>query len=101
VQYEEPLIAKSGDQADFRLPDFTVHYQGRTWYWEHLGMLNKASYLTDWAEKKRWYRNNHYWEQVITSKDHPGGLGGIVYVDEIRRNARERILPGCLSTRHP
>lgn len=91
VRYEEQLIAKSGDPKDFRLPDFTIHHQGQTWYWEHLGMLNKASYKYDWELKQKWYEENGYWNRVLTSQDHAGGLGGIVYADEIRQTARTRI----------
>ena len=91
VSYEEPLISKSGDPKDFRLPDFTIHQQGRIWYWEHLGMLDKASYQEDWELKQKWYRNNGYWERVLTSSDHPGGLGGVVYADEVRDTARSLI----------
>jgi exodeoxyribonuclease V alpha subunit len=91
VSYEEPLIAKSGDPKDFRLPDFTIHHQGQAWYWEHLGMLDKVSYRDDWRLKQLWYRDNGYWERVLTSEDHPGGLGGILYADEVRENARSRI----------
>jgi hypothetical protein len=91
LKYEEPLIAKSGDPKDFRLPDFTIYHQGRTWYWEHLGLLDKASYREDWQLKQQWYGDNGYWERVLTSEDHPGGLGGIVYADEIRTKARSRI----------
>src|SRR5258707_1748015 len=53
IKYELPLIAKSGNLKDFRLPDFTSFYQGQTWYWEHLGMLDKASYKWDWQMKER------------------------------------------------
>jgi exodeoxyribonuclease V alpha subunit len=91
VRYEEPLIAKSGDLKDFRLPDFTVRFQGRTWYWEHLGMLDKASYKEDWQLKQKWYRDNGFWDRVLTSEDHPGGLGGILYADEVRDTAKRRI----------
>src|SRR5262249_13901569 len=28
VRYEEPLISKSGEPKDFRLPDFTIRYRG-------------------------------------------------------------------------
>jgi exodeoxyribonuclease V alpha subunit len=91
VRYEQPLMNRHVDPADFRLPDFTVHHQGQTWYWEHLGMLDKATYKADWDLKQQWYRDNGYWGRVITSEDHPGGLGGIVYADEIRRTARQRI----------
>jgi len=31
------------------------------------------------------------WDQVITSEDYPGGLGGIVYADEMRKTAHEQI----------
>jgi len=92
VQYEHPLIAKSGDANDFRLPDFTISYQGRTWFWEHLGMLDTASYKAEWQDKERWYEVNGYSERLITSRDYPGGIGGIVYADEIRNTARTRIL---------
>lgn len=91
IKYEQPLPNKHADPKDFRLPDFTIHHQGRTWYWEHLGMLDKASYKADWNDKEKWYRDNGYWDRVITSQDHPGGLGGVVYADEVRRTARERL----------
>jgi hypothetical protein len=77
-------LNKKADPKDFRLPDFTIHYQGRTWYWEHLGMLEKATKKADWELKRQWYRDNAYWDRVLTSEDRPGGLGGVVYADEIR-----------------
>ena len=92
VEYEAPLMSKDGDANDFRLPDFTVHYQGKTWYWEHLGILDKASYKSDWELKRDWYKNNGFWDRVITSEDRSGGLGGVVYADEIQELARSRIL---------
>jgi exodeoxyribonuclease V alpha subunit len=93
VQYELPLTAKDGNPKDFRLPDFTIFHQGRTWYWEHLGMLDKASYQLDWQKKEQWYQANRYSDRLITSRDHPGGLGGVVYADEIREIAKARIFP--------
>ncbi len=92
IKYELPLIAKSGNLKDFRLPDFTIFYQGQTWYWEHLGMLDKASYKWDWQMKERWYQENGYSNVLLTSRDHPGGLGGVVYADEVRDVARAQIL---------
>ena len=38
-EYEEKLPSKD-DPNDFKLPDFTVSYEGDTFYWEHLGMLS-------------------------------------------------------------
>jgi hypothetical protein len=92
IKYEEQLRNKDGNELDFRLPDFTIYHQGKTWYWEHLGMLDKASYRSDWKEKQNWYKRNNYWDYVITSEDHPGGRGGTVYADEIRETARVKIL---------
>ena len=92
IEYEKELPAKDGNPKNFRLPDFTIHRKGRTWYWEHLGMLEKSSYKADWDLKQQWYKDNGYWDRVVTSEDHPGGLGGIVYADEVRRRAQERIL---------
>lgn len=91
VEYEKALTGRDGNPKNFRLPDFTIHHQGRTWYWEHLGLLHKASYKADWELKKQWSRKNGLWDQVVTSQDHPGGLGGIVYADEIRKTSDEQI----------
>ncbi len=71
-RYEEPLYAKDSD-SDFRLPDFTVSYEGDTFYWEHLGMLTLPSYRESWNRKKQWYKDNGYWDQVITSEDKSDG----------------------------
>lgn len=40
-KYEEPLYAKDGTMY---LPDFTVIFRGETYYWEHVGMLDKPDY---------------------------------------------------------
>jgi hypothetical protein len=92
IEYEKELPAKDGNPKNFRLPDFTIHRQGRTWYWEHLGMLEKSDYKQDWDLKQQWYKDNGYWEKVVTSEDHLGGLGGVVYADEILKTAQSRIL---------
>ena len=91
IEYEKELPAKDGNPKNFRLPDFTIHHLGRNWFWEHLGLLEESSYKADWELKKQWYKDSGYWERVITSEDHPGGLGGIVYADEIRKIAQKRI----------
>lgn len=40
------------------------------------------------ARKCRWRQS----QSVITSEDHAGGIGGIVYADEVREIARTRIM---------
>jgi hypothetical protein len=58
-QYEQKLTLKD-DPNEFRLPDFTISYEGDTFYWEHLGMLSVPSYKEQWERKEEWYRKNGY-----------------------------------------
>ena len=90
VDYERRLEARER-LDDFRLPDFTVSFEGEVYYWEHLGMLDVASYARSWARKRRWYEDNGYLDRVITSAD--GGGGGL-RVPEIEQRARRRIIRG-------
>jgi hypothetical protein len=87
-EYEEPLYSKK-NETDFRLPDFTIAYEGETWYWEHLGMLSKPSYAEAWERKKAWYQSNGWLDKVVTSED---GADGSIDVPAIERVAKERIL---------
>jgi len=87
-EYEEKLPSKDNPK-DFRLPDFTVTYEGDTFYWEHLGMLSVPSYKEAWERKKQWYADNGLLGQVITSEDGPDGS---IDAAEIERTARTRIL---------
>jgi len=87
-EYEKPLYSR-GDPKDFRLPDFTVSFEGDVFYWEHLGMLSIPAYRDGWERKKRWYQENGLEEQLITSED---GLDGSIDAGEIERIARSRIL---------
>ena len=88
-QYEQPLYSRS-DPKDFRLPDFTVSFEGDVYYWEHLGMLGVPSYRDAWDRKLRWYEdNNGYADRLITSED---GSDGSIDASRIERIARERIL---------
>jgi hypothetical protein len=77
------------DARDFRLPDFTVHCAGDTYFWEHLGMLDVPSYRESWERKSAWYEKNGYVSTLITSRDGPDGA---INAMEIERLARERIL---------
>ncbi len=51
--YEEPLDI-SGKTY---IPDFTLRYQGKTAYLEHLGMLRNKSYKKHWDEKRANYES--------------------------------------------
>lgn len=55
-EYERPLTL--GGKT--RYPDFTVEDEisGRTFYWEHLGMLSNPEYHAAWERKLAWYQSN-------------------------------------------
>ena len=86
--YEQPLFSRS-DPKDFRLPDFTVSFDGDVYYWEHLGMLGVPSYREAWERKRKWYEDNRYSVRLITSED---GSDGSIDAALIEKIARERIL---------
>jgi len=88
-EYEKKLLNNAGDPTDYRLPDFTVSYEGDTFYWEHLGMLSIPSYKEQWERKRKWYVANDYDACLITSED---GLDGSIDAAQIERVARQRIL---------
>lgn len=54
-EYETPLYASDGTMY---LPDFTVTFRGEQYYWEHLGMLDRADYAAHWKKKEEWYNKN-------------------------------------------
>ncbi len=51
--YEEPLDVKGKTY----IPDFTIRYQGKIAYLEHLGMLRNKSYKKSWDKKKANYES--------------------------------------------
>lgn len=55
-EYEKPLTWG----GTIRYPDFTIEDEisGRTFYWEHLGMLDREDYRSRWEKKLAWYRTN-------------------------------------------
>lgn len=63
--YEEPLQA---DDGTWYLPDFTIRWRGKVFYWEHLGRLDDDKYARHWAEKDAWYKK-HYAGQLLTTKE--------------------------------
>ena len=50
--YETPLLAPDGTM---KLPDFSVTWQGETYFWEHLGLLDQKEYSDQWRAKREWY----------------------------------------------
>lgn len=66
-RYEQPLIAPDGTM---RLPDFTVTARGKTYFWEHLGLLDQNQYAEEWKRKKAWY-DRWFPDQVLTTEEGP------------------------------
>ena len=87
-EYEKRLGSRTNPK-DFRLPDFTIKYEGEEFYWEHLGMLGDPEYRRDWERKKKWYEENGYDEILIVSKD---GSDGSIDSKEIESLAKKKIM---------
>lgn len=89
-KYEQELLAPGGDTRDLRLPDFTVQYRGRTWYWEHCGMMDDPVYCAKWQSVRLpWYEKYGHKDHLIVTEDGPArGMNS----QEIEAIIRERIL---------
>ena len=53
-------------------PDFTVVANGKTYYWEHLGMLDREDYARNWRERRDAFEKAGLLPQLITSDDMRG-----------------------------
>ncbi len=60
-EYENLLTAPD---KTFYLPDFTIHVNGKTYYWEHVGMLHLPRYKERWEQKQLWYKT-HFPNQLL------------------------------------
>lgn len=71
--YERPL---QGPDGQTRYPDFTIEDadSGETYYWEHLGMLNRPDYRERWEHKLEWYRA----QDIIPREDGGGAQGTLI-----------------------
>jgi exodeoxyribonuclease V alpha subunit len=65
--YEEELNLK--DWSYPIKPDFTVRVGGKTYFWEHLGMLDTREYYHDWVERRKGYEATGLGDSLITTDD--------------------------------
>jgi hypothetical protein len=74
--YERSL---HGIDGQVRYPDFTIEdtASGSTYYWEHCGMFDQASYRMRWERKLSWYR-----AQDILPLAEGGGEQGTLIITE-------------------
>ena len=65
--YEEELNLK--DWVCPIKPDFTVRVGSKTYFWEHLGMLDTREYYLDWAKRRKGYEATGLGDSLITTDD--------------------------------
>ena len=51
------------------VPDFKIRYGDRTYYWEHLGLLDDPLYQRRWARKFSKYKSLGYADFLITTEE--------------------------------
>ncbi len=72
-EYEKELMP-AGDERDMRLPDFTIMHGGRTYYWEHCGMVSDPAYVERWRETRLpWYKRHDLEDQLVITEDGADG----------------------------
>jgi exodeoxyribonuclease V alpha subunit len=73
-EYEKELLPPGGDARDMRLPDFTISRHGKTYYWEHCGMIADPVYAQKWREVRLpWYKRHGFEERLTVTEDGPDG----------------------------
>ncbi len=81
--YEKPLFAADGT---VRLPDFTVVFGGRTFFWEHLGRMDLPDYAQAWAEKQKWYER-WFPGQLLTTREGKGlSKEAAAVIEDLKKN---------------
>ena len=70
--YEEPLMLPIDGHAVTIKPDFTIKCNGKTFYWEHLGMLDRADYSRDWNARLAGYQLTDNARNLVTTDDLSG-----------------------------
>ena len=70
--YEAGLDLPFGARSVKVHPDFTIQLKGQTFYWEHLGMLDRQDYARDWQERRRAYETAGLGGALLTTDDSSG-----------------------------
>jgi len=90
--YERPL--EGTDRPGKLRPDFTfIDASGDPIVWEHLGMLNKQSYVESWEWKLQWYADYGYEQgkNLFTTEDTPDGGLDQTSITEVARTIEAEI----------
>jgi hypothetical protein len=70
-------------------PDFRIICGSRTFYWEHLGMLDRADYSRDWRSRRAGYKAQGLEDNLVTTDD----LGGV------RQERLREVIAALISTK--
>jgi hypothetical protein len=63
----EPMLPFAGGRG--RWADFLIEANGKSWYWEHCGMMADANYRQRWERKKKLYALNGYEEYSASNRE--------------------------------
>ena len=69
ILFKYEVLLKAPDGTMY-LPDFTITWNGKTWYWEHWGMISDESYKKHRQAKVDWY-NKHFPGQLLETYESP------------------------------
>jgi len=76
--YEVLLRAPDGTMY---LPDFTVTWQGETWFWEHWGMMSSDKYQDHRERKIAWYEKHFPGRLIETFENRKLSLDVAAHID--------------------
>jgi len=71
IPFKYEIILKAPDGTT-KLPDFTIHWAGETWYWEHEGVLHDPTYRARQEVKHAWYERHGFSRRLIITTEGPG-----------------------------
>lgn len=71
------------------LPDFVIFHNGKTFYWEHLGLRNNEEYEKRWQKKEKDYRSDTSIILKTTEDKENGSIDSeeiLTIIQEIKNN---------------
>jgi hypothetical protein len=66
-EYEEELPLHNAEYSIH--PDFTLHIADKTYYWEHLGILDAKDYYDKWVRRRKNYEEMGLLNNLVTTDD--------------------------------
>lgn len=69
IPFAYEVLLRSPDGTMF-LPDFTITWQGETWFWEHWGMMSSEAYQEHRERKISWY-DKHFPGRLVETFEGP------------------------------